>query len=173
MCGRVKCVQVFSQKSMICLKEIVVFLQNRPPSAGGRLIKCVEICFQNRLRGRLKGLSPRWVPTRKKSLFFFLDQNFASFFWKVFNFFAKKRSTRDLFKNGVLDQNFDFRSPHTPPTLGNFQIFGELPLISHCKLHWICPKLTKSGTPLGRTPLKSVAPAVQSRLSRKVLSAVC
>ena len=47
MCGRVKCVQVFSPKSMIFLKEIVVFLQNRPPSAGGRL-KCVEICFQNR-----------------------------------------------------------------------------------------------------------------------------
>ena len=39
--------QVFSPKSMIFLKEIVVFLQNRPPSAGGRL-KCVEICFQNR-----------------------------------------------------------------------------------------------------------------------------
>ena len=53
MCGRVKCVQVFSPKSMIFLKEIVVFLQNRPPSAGGR-VKCVEICFQNRPRGRVK-----------------------------------------------------------------------------------------------------------------------
>ena len=38
--------QVFSPKSMIFLKEIVVFLQNRPPSAGGRL-KCVEMYFQN------------------------------------------------------------------------------------------------------------------------------
>ena len=51
---RVKCVQVFSPKLMIFLKEIVVFLQNRPPSAGGRLNKCVEICFQNRFFGRLK-----------------------------------------------------------------------------------------------------------------------
>ena len=42
-----KCVEIFSPKSMGFLKEIVVFLQNRPPSAGGRL-KCVEICFQNR-----------------------------------------------------------------------------------------------------------------------------
>ena len=49
---RVKCVQVFSPKSMIFLKEIVVFLQNRPPSAGGPL-KCVDFFSQNRILAHL------------------------------------------------------------------------------------------------------------------------
>ena len=47
-----KCVEIFSPKSMGFLKEIVAFLQNRPPSAGGPL-KCVEICFQNRILAHL------------------------------------------------------------------------------------------------------------------------
>ena len=80
------------------------------------------------------GLSPRWVPTRKKT-FFFLIRTSRVFFEKSSIFFAKIRSSRDLFKNEVLDQNFDFGSSHTPLTLGNFQNFDKFPLISHCKLH--------------------------------------
>ena len=101
----------------------------------------------------LKGVLPTVVTTRKKT-FFFLIRTSRVFFWKVFKFFAKNRSSRDLFKNEVLGQNFDFRSPHTPLTLGNLHFFCEFPLISHCKLHCVCPKMTKSGTPLGETPLK-------------------
>ena len=47
-----KCVEIFSPKSMGFLKEIVVFLQNRPPSAGGPL-KCVDFFSQNRILAHL------------------------------------------------------------------------------------------------------------------------
>ena len=98
--------------------------------------------------------TPEGVDPEKN--YFFRWSELREFFLKSLHFFAKNRSSRDLFKNEVLDQNFDFRSPHTPPTLANFHFFDKFPLISHCKLHWICPKLTKSGTPLGRTPLKEL-----------------
>ena len=46
----------------------------------------------------------------------------------------KNISSRDLFKNEVLDQNFDFRSPHTPllwRTLELSDFFGIVTKITH------------------------------------------
>ena len=43
----------------------------------------------------------------------------------TFQFLVKNRSSRDLFKNGVLGQNFDFGSPHTLPTFGDIRFFEQ------------------------------------------------
>jgi len=56
----------------------------------------------------LKDSRPEGSPGEKKNVFFFTYQNFASFCWKFLKIFAKIRSSRDISKNGVLGQNFDF-----------------------------------------------------------------
>ena len=88
------------------------------------------------MSGQLRPDPARGETGGKTSTFFLKVFQLCEFLLKSLQiFFVKIRSSRDLFKNAVLDQNFDFRSPHTPLTLGNFQNFGEFPLISHCKLY--------------------------------------
>ena len=55
------------------LKEIVVFLQNRPPSAGGPL-KCVDFFSQNRILAHLSVCPLKCVGTVLRGLGQKLDQ---------------------------------------------------------------------------------------------------
>ena len=90
-----------------------------------RFPKMLEFLSILVILGSFKGVSPRWVPTRKKKyVFFFLIRTSRSFPQNFLKIFAKIRSSRDMSKNGVLGQIFDFRSPHTPPTLGVVHFLG-------------------------------------------------
>ena len=100
----------------------------------------------------LKVSRPEGSPQRKKNLvFFYGGHNFFNSWWKVFGFFEKISSSRDLFKNEVFWWYFDFRWPHTLQSRRNFHFLGSF---LRTKIVIFCSKMTKSGTPLGGRPLR-------------------
>ena len=75
------------------------------------------------MSGQLRPDPTRGETGGKNTIFFLKVFQLCEFLLKSLQFFAKIRSSRDLFKNEVLGQNFDFGLPHTLSTFGDIRIF--------------------------------------------------
>ena len=72
---------------------LIVFLQNRPPSAGGR-VKCMEMCFQNRPRDRVKCMADLLISVWALYLLYIMGVAGGNLCILIFNIFKYKIGDR-------------------------------------------------------------------------------